>query len=123
MIQKPKGTYDVFGEKSRQIKYIEKVINSVMEKYNYEYMKTPVFESSELFHRGVGETTDIVTKETYDFVDRGGRSMTLRPEGTAGICRSYGIMDVCTVMNDHNLVDSVNLRSLVVKCLEVIMHF
>lgn len=89
MIQKPKGTYDVFGEKSRQIKYIEKVINSVMEKYNYEYMKTPVFESSELFHRGVGETTDIVTKETYDFVDRGGRSMTLRPEGTAGICRSY----------------------------------
>ena len=89
MIQKPKGTYDVFGEKSRQIKYIEKIINSVMEKYNYEYMKTPVFESSELFHRGVGETTDIVTKETYDFTDRGGRNMTLRPEGTAGICRSY----------------------------------
>jgi len=60
-----------------------------MEKYNYEYMRTPIFESSELFHRGVGETTDIVTKETYDFVDRGNRNMTLRPEGTAGIARSF----------------------------------
>ena len=54
-----------------------------------EYVRTPLFESSELFHRGVGETTDIVTKETYDFVDRGERKMTLRPEGTAGVVRSF----------------------------------
>ena len=89
MLQKPKGTYDVYGKKSKQIKYIEKILNSLMEKYNYEYMRTPLFENSELFHRGVGETTDIVTKETYDFLDRGNRNMTLRPEGTAGICRSF----------------------------------
>ena len=60
-----------------------------MSKYNYDYIRTPIFEASEVFHRGVGETTDIVTKETYDFVDRGDRNMTLRPEGTAGVVRSY----------------------------------
>lgn len=89
MVQKPKGTYDVLSEKGKMILYIEKIIKSLMEKYNYEYFRTPLFESSELFHRGVGETTDIVNKETYDFVDRGNRHMTLRPEGTAGIVRSF----------------------------------
>lgn len=88
-MQKPKGTYDVYGSNSEQILYIEKIMKSLMEKYNYEYFRTPLFESSELFHRGVGETTDIVSKETYDFVDRGNRNMTLRPEGTAGIVRSF----------------------------------
>lgn len=89
MIQKPKGTYDVFGKKGKDLLYIHDIIQVLMEKYNYEYMRTPIFESSELFHRGVGETTDIVSKETYDFKDRGDRNMTLRPEGTAGIVRSY----------------------------------
>ncbi len=89
MIQKPKGTYDVYGMKGKTINYIEDVLKTLMDKYNYEYFRTPVFESSELFHRGVGATTDIVTKETYDFVDRGDRNMTLRPEGTAGVVRSY----------------------------------
>lgn len=89
MIQKPKGTYDVYGEKGKQIKYIEGLLASLMDLYNYEYFRTPVFEASELFHRGVGETTDIVTKETYDFIDRGDRNMTLRPEGTAGVVRSF----------------------------------
>lgn len=89
MIQKPKGTYDVYGIEGKKIKYIEELIEGVMEKYNYEYFRTPIFESSSLYHRGVGETTDIVTKETYDFKDRGNRDMTLRPEGTAGIVRSY----------------------------------
>lgn len=89
MLQKPKGTYDVYGEKGRQILAIENILRSMMEKYNYEYVRTPIFESSELFHRGVGETTDIVAKETYDFKDRGDRNMTLRPEGTAGIVRSF----------------------------------
>ena len=89
MIQKPKGTYDVYGEYGRKILYLEELLKALMEKYNYEYFRTPLFESSELFHRGVGETTDIVTKETYDFVDRGNRNMTLRPEGTAGVVRSF----------------------------------
>lgn len=87
MIQKAKGTYDVIDGKD--FLYIEQLIKTLMENYNYEYFRTPIFESSELFHRGVGETTDIVTKETYDFVDRNNRNMTLRPEGTAGIVRSY----------------------------------
>ncbi len=89
MIQKPKGTYDVYGEKGSTILYIENVLRALMDRYNYEYVRTPHFESSELFHRAVGETTDIVTKETYDFLDRGERKMTLRPEGTAGVIRSF----------------------------------
>ena len=89
MIQKPKGTYDVLGNESGELLYLKKLIESLMDKYNYKYYKTPTFESSELFHRGVGETTDIVNKETYDFKDRGGRDMTLRPEGTAGIVRCF----------------------------------
>ena len=89
MIQKPKGCNDIYGREAKIWKYVESIIDATMEKYNYTYIRTPIFESTELFHRGIGESTDIVTKETYDFVDRGGRSMTLRPEGTAGVCRSY----------------------------------
>ena len=89
MITKPKGCHDLYGIEAKKWKYIDKVIDSLMERYNYTYERTPIFESSELFHRGVGESTDIVTKETYDFKDRGERSITLRPEGTAGIVRSY----------------------------------
>ena len=89
MIQKPKGCNDIYGREAKIWKYVESVIDATMEKYNYNYIRTPIFESTELFHRGIGESTDIVTKETYDFVDRGGRGMTLRPEGTAGVCRSY----------------------------------
>ena len=89
MITKPKGTYDIYGQEAKKWKYIDKVVDEVMNKYNYEYIRTPIFEATELFHRGVGETTDIVSKETYDFVDRGDRNMTLRPEGTAGVVRSY----------------------------------
>lgn len=89
MITKPKGTYDIYGEEAKKWKYVDKVIDEVMDKYNYNFIRTPIFESTELFHRGVGETTDIVSKETYDFTDRGNRNMTLRPEGTAGVVRSY----------------------------------
>ncbi len=89
MLQKPKGTYDVYGNMGKKIVYLENLLKALMEKYNYEYVRTPLFESSELFHRGVGETSDIVSKETYDFVDRGERHMTLRPEGTAGVVRSF----------------------------------
>jgi len=89
MITKPKGCHDLLGVEAKKWKYVDKVIDELMEKYNYNYARTPIFEASELFHRGVGETTDIVTKETYDFKDRGDRDITLRPEGTAGIVRSY----------------------------------
>lgn len=87
-MQKPKGTYDVI-ENRDIILYIEKLLKTVMENYDYNYIRTPVFEASELFHRTVGETTDIISKETYDFLDKGNRSMTLRPEGTAGVVRAF----------------------------------
>ena len=89
MITKPKGTYDLYGEEVKKWQYISRVFDELMERYNYGFIRTPIFESTELFHRGVGDTTDIVTKETYDFKDRGDRDMTLRPEGTAGVVRSY----------------------------------
>ena len=89
MIQKPKGTYDVNGEYGKNLLFLRRTIEDLMKSYNFQYVRTPIFESSELFHRGVGETTDIVSKETYDFLDRSERPMTLRPEGTAGIARSF----------------------------------
>ena len=89
MITKPKGTNDIYGKDAKIWKYIGEIVDGVMEKYNYGYIRTPLFESTELFHRGIGDTTDIVTKETYDFVDRGDRKLTLRPEGTAGVVRSF----------------------------------
>ncbi len=89
MITKPKGTSDIYGRDAKIWKYIEEIVDGVMEKYNYNYIRTPIFESTELFHRGIGESTDIVTKETYDFTDRADRKMTLRPEGTAGVVRSF----------------------------------
>ena len=89
MIVKPKGTYDLYGEQMKKWQYVSRVVDEVMDKYNYGLIRTPIFESTELFHRGVGDTTDIVSKETYDFIDRGDRNMTLRPEGTAGVVRSY----------------------------------
>ena len=89
MITKPKGTYDVYGTSAKYFNYINGVFSTVAEYYNYKYIRTPLFESSDLFHRTVGETSDIVSKETYDFCDRGDRNVTLRPEGTAGVVRSY----------------------------------
>ena len=88
-IIKPKGTYDLYGKDSKDVLFLQSLIQNLMESYNYEMIRTPLFESSDLFHRGVGETTDIVTKETYDFKDRGDRNLTLRPEGTAGAARCF----------------------------------
>lgn len=88
MIQKPKGTYDIYGDLYKKFDYIKRIFNDLCDEYNIKKIETPMFESSSLFHRGVGEGTDIVTKETYDFKDRGDRDITLRPEGTAGIVRS-----------------------------------
>ncbi len=89
MISKPKGTVDFIKTDSEYYKYISDVFDAYCEKYNYKYIRTPIFESSELFHRGVGDSSDIVRKETYDFKDRGDRNITLRPEGTAGVVRSF----------------------------------
>lgn len=89
MITKPKGTYDLYGSQMKKWQYVGRVVDELMDRYNYNLIRTPIFESTELFHRGVGDTTDIVNKETYDFIDRGERNMTLRPEGTAGVVRSY----------------------------------
>ena len=89
MITKPKGTHDLYGEEVKYWQYVSRVVDEVMERYNYGFIRTPIFESTELFHRSVGDTTDIVSKETYDFIDRGDRNMTLRPEGTAGVVRSF----------------------------------
>ena len=88
MIIKPKGTYDILGIDAKLHTYLNHEIENFMINYDYELIRTPIFESSELFHRSVGEGTDIVTKETYDFKDRGDRNLTLRPEGTAGVVRS-----------------------------------
>lgn len=89
MITKQKGTYDVYGDLAKKRAYVNDLLASLCEKYNYGYIETPVFEASELFHRGVGETSDMVQKETYDFKDRGDREITLRPEGTAGVVRWF----------------------------------
>jgi len=88
MIRRMKGTYDITDDIG-YFKAIEKQIERVSRLFNYKEIRTPHFESRELFHRSVGEDTDIVSKETYDFEDRGGRINTLRPEGTAGIVRAY----------------------------------
>lgn len=89
MLVKPKGCHDIYGTEAKKWQYLNKVIDSLMEKYHYDYIRTPIFEASEVFHRGMGDGSDVVRKETYDFKDRGDRMMTLRPEGTAGVVRSY----------------------------------
>lgn len=89
MILKQKGTYDIYGDLAKKREYVNDVLRSICEKYNVNYIETPVFEASELFHRGVGESSDMVRKETYDFKDRGERDLTLRPEGTAPVVRWF----------------------------------
>lgn len=89
MIQKPKGTKDILPNEVYKWQYIEKTIKDIFENAGMKEIRVPVFEHTELFSRGVGETTDVVQKEMYTFEDKGGRSITLRPEGTAGVIRSY----------------------------------
>ena len=85
----PKGTKDVLPQESYQWQYIESVLRQLCHDFNFKEIRTPTFESTEVFARGVGDTTDVVTKEMYTFLDKGGRSITLRPEGTAGVARSF----------------------------------
>jgi histidyl-tRNA synthetase len=85
----PKGTFDVLPEQSELRNRIKRAASEIFTRAGYGRIDTPVFEDSELFARGVGEGTDIVRKEMFSFEDKGGRSVTLRPEGTAPICRAY----------------------------------
>jgi histidyl-tRNA synthetase len=88
-IKAPRGTFDVLGEDAARRTALEARARSILEGAGYERIETPVFESTELFARGVGESTDIVRKEMFTFEDQAGRSLTLRPEGTAPVCRAY----------------------------------
>lgn len=89
MINIPKGTKDVLPEQSYKWHYVEKIIGEVASLFCLKEIRTPTFEHTELFLRGVGDTTDIVNKEMYTFTDKGNRSITLKPEGTAGVVRSF----------------------------------
>ncbi|MCD2136793.1 histidine--tRNA ligase [Salinicoccus halitifaciens] len=89
MIQIPRGTQDILPGESYKWQVIEEKLREIAANYNYREIRTPVFEATELFVRGVGGSTDIVNKEMYTFEDKGGRSLTLRPEGTAPVVRSY----------------------------------
>lgn len=84
-----KGTQDTLPAESYKVQFIEQSVLEIAKNYGYKEIRVPVFEHTELFQRGVGDTTDVVQKEMYTFDDKGGRSITLRPEGTAGVVRSY----------------------------------
>ena len=88
-LQAPRGTFDVLPEDARKRTRLRALCEELFEPAGYGAIDTPVFEATDLFARGVGETTDIVQKEMFTFEDQGGRSLTLRPEGTAGVCRAY----------------------------------
>ena len=87
-INAPRGTADTLPAESWKWQAVEAIARDVAAIYHFAEIRTPIYEFSELFHRGVGETTDIVSKETFTFADRGGDSITLRPEGTAGVVRA-----------------------------------
>ena len=84
-----KGTQDVLPALSHENQYVEQTMLRIAQRYGFREIRTPVFEHTELFQRGVGDTTDVVQKEMYTFEDKGGRSITLRPEGTAGAVRAF----------------------------------
>ncbi|HXP28748.1 MAG TPA: histidine--tRNA ligase [Solirubrobacteraceae bacterium] len=88
-LKAPRGTYDVLGEQAQERATLETRARALLERAGYERIETPTFEATELFARGVGESTDIVRKEMFTFEDASGRSLTLRPEGTAPVCRAY----------------------------------
>lgn len=85
----PKGTRDILPGEIAGWQYAEKVFADICSRYGYQEIRIPTFEQTDLFQRGVGDTTDVVQKEMYTFLDKGGRSMSLRPEGTAGVVRSF----------------------------------
>ena len=89
MANAPKGTKDILPEESYKWQYVEKTVREITDVFGVKEIRTPTFEHTEVFSRGVGEGTDIVNKEMYTFLDKGGRSVTLKPEGTAGVARAF----------------------------------
>ena len=89
MYQRIKGTRDILPEEIYQWQYLEKIIGAILERHNYQEIRTPIFEVTELFSRSIGAETDVVTKEMYTFADKGGSSLTLRPELTAPVIRAF----------------------------------
>ncbi|MFA1755225.1 histidine--tRNA ligase [Fusobacterium animalis] len=89
LIKAVRGTKDIIGEEAKKYVYVSNVAQKMFENYGYNFVKTPIFEETELFKRGIGEATDVVEKEMYTFKDRGDRSITLRPENTASLVRCY----------------------------------
>lgn len=89
LIKAVRGTKDIIGEDALKYNYISDISKQVFESYGCQFIKTPIFEETDLFKRGIGEATDVVEKEMYTFKDRGNRSVTLRPENTASVVRSY----------------------------------
>src|SRR5690554_3921038 len=87
--QKPKGTQDFFNLEAKKFRYVEERATQVAQSFGFKEMITPIFEHTEVFTRSSGEESDIVSKEMYTFLDRAKRSITLRPEGTAPIVRSF----------------------------------
>ena len=87
-LQPVRGTHDLYAEDGRRHRHVVETARAVAETYGYDEIATPIFEFSEVFKRTLGDVSDIVTKEMYSFVDRGGEALTLRPEGTAGVCRA-----------------------------------
>ena len=101
-ITAPRGTADILPADSWKWQAVERIARELSALYHFAEIRTPIFEHTELFHRGVGETSDIVSKEMYTFEDRGGHSITLRPEGTAGVVRA---------MIEHNLLADQGARA------------
>lgn len=101
-IAAPKGVLDILPAESWKWQAVEQIARDISRLYHFAEIRTPIFEHTELFHRGVGETSDVVSKETYTFEDRGKRSMTLRPEGTAGVVRA---------VIEHNLITQEGART------------
>ena len=103
LFQAPRGTSDILPDEQRHWRFVESKAQEIAGKFGYERIDTPIFEDARLFVRGIGEATDIVEKETYTFEDRGGDLLTLRPEGTAPVCRAY------LEQGMHNLPQPVRL--------------
>ena len=89
LIGAPRGTKDILPGSIVAWRYVEQIMREVCAAFDYHEIRTPMFEHTELFHRGIGDTTDVVEKEMYTFMDRGKRSITLRPENTASVVRAF----------------------------------
>ena len=88
-LQSPRGTHDLFAEEQEKFNFITNLAHNIAQDFGFSQVSTPIFEFSGVFQKTLGDSSDIVSKEMYEFKDRGGESLTLRPEGTAGIARAF----------------------------------